>query len=144
LRSLGSSDTLGGVKRVPALALSVSLIVLAAVDVAQSQLTSIPTAPPVTSIPGRPADAIDQARRRALAPIPKAPGLPATADRWVPERRFYSSEYQREIVIPGHYESRITDQQYAVPPITGYGPSGQNPVFFPGGERPPADQRQGP
>ena len=144
MRSLGSSDTLGVVKRVLVLALSVSLVSLAAVDVAESQLTSIPAGAPITSIPGRSSDPIDQARRRALAPIPKAPGLPATADRWVPERRFYSSEYQREIVIPGHYERRITDQQYAVPPITGYGPSGQNPVFFPGGERPPADQRQGP
>ena len=63
---------------------------------------------------------------------------------WVPERRLYSPELGRELVVPGHYESRISDQQYSVPPITGYGPRGENPVLIPGGSRPPADVRQGP
>jgi hypothetical protein len=93
---------------------------------------------------GRPPDAIDQARQRALTPIPRTPGTPAPTQTWVPERRFYSPQYGRELVVPGHYESQISGQQSAVPPITGYGPQGQNPVLIPGGERPPADLRQGP
>ena len=130
-------------KRALALALLLWLSPLAAPEAA-AQITSIPPAAPVTSVPGRGPDAIEQVRRRALAPVPQAPGLPTASERWVPERRFYSSEYGREIVIPGHYETRITDQQYAVPPLTGTGPRGEGPVFFPGGSRPPADLRQGP
>ena len=53
------------------------------------------------------------------------------------------SEYQREIIIPGHYEIRITGQQYAVPSLPGYGTRGELPVVIPGGDRPPADQRPG-
>jgi len=121
-----------------------SLLSLAAMNSAESQLTSIPPAQPMTSIPGRGSDAIDQARRRALAPIPQAPGLPAPpSDRWVPERRIFSTEYQREIIIPGHYESQITGQQSTVPTLPGYGTRGELPVVIPGGVRPPADQRPG-
>ncbi len=107
---------------------------LAALGVASAQ----------TPLLGRPPDVIDQARQRALAPVPRGPVTPTPSQTWVPERRFYSPELGRSIVVPGHYESRISDQQYAVPPITGYGPQGQNPVLIPGGERPPADVRQGP
>ena len=62
---------------------------------------------------------------------------------WVPERRVFSTEYQREIIIPGHYESRITGQQSTVPTLPGYGTRGELPVVIPGGVRPPADQRPG-
>jgi hypothetical protein len=121
-----------------------SVLSVAAVNSAESQLTSIPPAQPTTSIPGRGPDAIDQARQRALAPIPQAPGLPpAPSNQWVPERRIFSSEYQREIIIPGHYESQIAGQQSTVPALPGYGTRGELPVVIPGGIRPPPDQRPG-
>jgi hypothetical protein len=127
-----------------ALFLVASLLSVAAVKSAESQLTSIPPAQPTTSIPGRGPDAIDQARQRALAPIPQAPALPsAPSDQWVPERRVFSSEYQREIILPGHYESQITSQQSTVPTLPGYGTRGELPVVIPGGERPPVDRRPG-
>jgi hypothetical protein len=110
------------------------LVLLAAVSEAGAQ----------GATPGRPPDPIDSVRSRALAPVPKAPTPPPPGERFVPERRFYSPELGREVVVPGHYESRISDQQYVVPPLTGYGPHGEGPVLIPGGERPPADQRQGP
>ena len=92
---------------------------------AESQLTSIPPAQPTTSIPGRGPTRSIRLGQRALAPIPQAPGLPpAPSDQWVPERRVFSSEYQREIIIPGHYESRITGQQSTVPTLPGYGTRG--------------------
>jgi hypothetical protein len=128
----------------------VALLVLcpAAWDLARAQVANPALPPPTIGRPpsslARPPDAIDQARQRALTPVPRAPGIPVPAQRWVPERRFYSAELGREIVVPGHYETRITDQQYQVPPLTGYGPRGGNPVFIPGGPRPPADVRQGP
>lgn len=106
---------------------------------AWSQITSIPPNPPMTSIPmpGRGPDVIDQARQRALRPVPQAPSsLPIIAERWVPEYRYFSSTYQREIVIPGHFESAVGPQQSVAPPLLGTGPQGQNPVVIPGGERP--------
>lgn len=121
-----------------------SLLSVTSVNFAESQITSIPPSQPTISIPGRGLDAIGQARQRALAPIPQAPGLPAPpSDQWVPERRVFSSEYQREIIIPGHYESRINGQQSTVPTLPGYGTRGELPVVIPGGDRPPADQRPG-
>jgi hypothetical protein len=136
-----------------AFSLAVLLVLVAGARSAESQLTSIPAPPPMTSIPpastpailGREPDVIDQARQRALAPIPQAPAQPSgPADQWVPEQRFYSSQYQREIIVPGHYESRINGQQYAVPTLPGYGTRGELPVVIPGGTRPPADLRPGP
>ena len=127
-----------------ALVLVASLLSVAAVNSAESQITSIPPALPTISIPGRGLDPIDQARLRALAPIPQAPGLPPSPSaQWVPERRVFSSEYQREIIIPGHYESRISGQQSTVPPLPGYGTRGELPVVIPGGDRLPADRRPG-
>jgi hypothetical protein len=121
-----------------------SLLLVVTVNSAESQLTSIPPAQPMTSISGRGPDAIDQARRRALGPIPQAPGLPPSPSaQWVPERRLFSTEYQREIIIPGHYESQVAGQQSTVPTLPGYGTGGQLPVVIPGGVRPPADQRPG-
>jgi hypothetical protein len=138
-------------RRALVLVLLASLSWLAVPRSATAQLTSIPPAAPTTSIApttpmplSRPPDVIDQARQRALSPVPQAPGIATPGERWVPERRFFSPVYGRELVVPGHYETRINDQQYAVPPVTSYGPQGQTPVFIPGGERPPADVRQGP
>lgn len=114
---------------------------------AASQITSIPPGPPMTSIPmpGRGPDAIDQARQRALRPMPQAPpSLPVVAERWVPEHRYFSSTYQREIVIPGHFESVVGPQQSVAPPLLGTGPQGQNPVVMPGGERPSNAPQFGP
>jgi hypothetical protein len=132
LRSRARSFTLGVVRRV--LVFLTLSIWLAAPEVVSAQIPGL----------GRPPDAIDQARQRALAPIPRTPGVPVPTQQWVPERRFYSPELGRELVVPGHYEGRLSGQQYSVPPMTGYGPQGQNPVAIPGGERPPADLRQGP
>jgi hypothetical protein len=152
LRSFRPSTTLGDVKR--ALLVGVLLgIALPGAASAQLGAPGLPAAnpalpPPTVGRPpstlARPPDAIDQARQRALAPVPRTPIAAPPAQVWVPERRFYSSELGRQIVVPGHYETRITDQQYAVPALTGYGPRGENPVPIPGGTRPPADLRQGP
>jgi len=144
LRSSRLGATLGVVMRRLALFLAASLLSIAAVNSAQSQITSIPPAQPTISIPGRGPDAIGQVRQRALAPVPQAPGLPAPpSEQWVPERRVFSTVYQREIIIPGHYESRVTGQQSTVPTLPGYGTRGELPVVIPGGDRPPADQRTG-
>jgi hypothetical protein len=92
----------------------------------------------------RPPTALDQVREQALRRMPPLPLPTPPAERWVPERRIYAPELGRTVVIPGHYERRISDQQYAVPTLPAYEiPSGIT-IIIPGGERPPADLRQGP
>jgi hypothetical protein len=82
----------------------------------------------------------EQALRRSLPLPPPSPPV----ERWVPERQVYAPELGRTVVIPGHYEQRITDQQYAVPTLPGYEIRSGATIIVPGGERPPADLRQGP
>ena len=128
-----------------ALVVVASLLSIAPVRVAESQITSIPPSAPTISIPGRGPDAIDQARQRALAPIPQAPGLPRPpAEQWVAERRVFAPELGRQVIIPGHYERRVSDQQSIVPPLTVYDVGSGLSFALPGGARAPAELRQGP
>jgi hypothetical protein len=91
-----------------------------------------------------PPSALDQVRQQATQPSPPLPLPPQPSERWVPDRRVYEPQLGREIVVPGHYERRVSDQQYAVPSLPAYDPSTGATITIPGGERPPADLRQGP
>ena len=92
----------------------------------------------------RPPDAIDRAQGMATRPIPGAPPPPPVEERWVPERRLWSQDLGTTIVVPGHYERRITDQRYRVPPLTGFTDPGGRAIPIPSGEYPPADSRNAP
>jgi hypothetical protein len=87
---------------------------------------------------------VEQVREQAMrrpAPLP----LPAPpAERLVPERRLFVPELGRTVVIPSHYERRISDQQYVVPTLPVYDLAGGLAGIVPGGSRLPADTRQGP
>jgi hypothetical protein len=72
------------------------------------------------------------------------PPAPPVEERWVPERRFYSPQLGREIVVPGHYERRITDQQSQVPPLNATTRPDGRQIPIPGGEHPPAEIRSAP
>ena len=87
---------------------------------------------------------LEQVREQALRRSPPLPPPPAPAERWVPERQVFAPELGRMVLVPGHYERRISDQLYAVPTLPGYDIRGGMTIIVPGGERPPADLRQGP
>ena len=89
-------------------------------------------------------DAIDHAQGLARRPFSTLPMPAPPAERYVPERRVYSPELGRDLVIPGHYERRISDQRVSVPTLPAYDPATGGTVAVPGGERPPAELRQGP
>ncbi len=91
-----------------------------------------------------PPSALGQVRQRATQLPPPLPLPPQPGERWVPERRVYKPDLGREIIVPGHYERRVSDQQYAVPSLPAYDPRTGATITIPGGERPPADLRQGP
>lgn len=93
---------------------------------------------------GRPPDAIDHAKALATRPYTTLP-LPAPpAQVYVPERRFFSPELGREVVAPGHWERRVSDQRVDVPSLPVTDARTGATVTVPAGERPPADLRQGP
>jgi len=145
LRGRRSSFTLSIVKRL--VVLIPALVVLAAAGVAPAQII----APPSVAGPARaalqqlrPPSPLEQVREQAMRRSPPLP-LPAPpSERWVPERRLFLPEAGRDVLIPGHYERRISDQQYAVPPLPAYSIGGGGTVTVPAGQRPPADLRQGP
>lgn len=87
---------------------------------------------------------LEQVREQALRRSSPLPPPSPPAERWVPERQIHSPELGRTVVIPGHYERRITDQQYAVPTLPAYEIRSGATIIIPGGERPPADLRPGP
>ena len=132
-------------KRVAAFAASIAA--LAAAAVASAQDIPLPqVGGPAQRVLGqlRPPSPIDQVREQSMRRLPPLP-LPAPpSERWVPDRRVYSPELRRDLLIPGHYERRISDQEYAVPPLPAHDTATGFAFTVPGGARPPADLRQGP
>ena len=125
--------------------ISALLVLISGTALAQT-VTPIPITGPAQGAMQQlhPPTPLEQVREQALrrsSPLP--PPLPP-AERWVPERFIYAPELGRTVVIPGHYEQRITDQQYAVPTLPAYEIGSGTTIIVPGGERPPADLRQGP
>jgi hypothetical protein len=133
------------VKRVAVLVLALGW--LAAAPAARAQL--IPPLPVTGPAQGalqqlHPPSPLDQVReqsmrRSAPAPLPAPP-----TEQWVPERRQYVPELGRSLIIPGHYERRLSNQESQVPSLPAYDPENGVTVTIPGGNRPPADVRQGP
>jgi hypothetical protein len=91
-----------------------------------------------------PPSALAQVRERAMQQSPPLPPAQQPSERWVPERRVHVPEMGRELLVPGHYERRLSDQHYAVPSLPAYDPSTGATVTLPGSERPPAELRQSP
>jgi hypothetical protein len=98
-----------------------------------------------SSVPGgRPPDAIDHAKGLATRPYTTLPAPAPPARVYVPERRVFSPQLQRQVIVPGHWERRVSNQRMEVPPLAVVDPRTGLTVTVPGGERAPADQRQGP
>ncbi len=118
-----------------------SLVILAVL----ASLAAASPAPAQSGLPGgRPPDAIDRAKASATRPYTTLPPPAPPAERYVPERRFFSPEFGREVVVPGHWERRISDQRVEVPPLLATDARTGATVLVPGGERPPVESRQGP
>lgn len=93
---------------------------------------------------GRPPDAIDGAKASATRPYTTLPPPPPAAERYVPARRFFSPALGREVIVPGHWERRISDQRVEVPTLPATDARTGATVIVPGGGRPPVESRQGP
>ena len=86
----------------------------------------------------------EQVREQAMRRSPPLPLPPPASEQWVAERRVFAPELGREVIIPGHFERRVSDQQYVVPPLPAYDVGSGLSFTLPGGTRPPPELRQGP
>ena len=146
LRGRAYSFTLGRVMTCVAVLVS-SIVGLVAATAASAQVIPLPqVGGPAQGALGqlRPPSPIYQVREQSMRRLPPLPLPVSPSERWVPDRRVYAPELGRDVLIPGHYERRISDQLYAVPPLPAYVTGSGFTVTIPGGARPPADLRQGP
>ncbi len=113
------------------------LVVPAGIAVAQVRI------PPTFTTPM--ARALNQVRERAMRPVPTVP--PTVAPRadmvWVPDRFVTVPGTAGLAHVPAHWERRLPDGEWYLPPLTAVTPAGPV-VLFPAGRYPPADHRQAP
>jgi hypothetical protein len=62
---------------------------------------------------------------------------------WVPDRHVPVPGVSDNVLVPGHWEQRLSDHQVYTPPLIGRTPDG-GVVNFPAGPRPPIAERQSP
>ena len=87
---------------------------------------------------------LEQVFQQSLQKAPPLPPPTPQAEHWVPERQVFAPDLGRVVVVPGHYERRISDQLYSVPTLQVFDGTSGTPVIVPGSDRPPVDVRQGP
>jgi hypothetical protein len=90
--------------------------------------------------------AVDQINRASRQPLPSvAPRPVPPADMvWVPDRYVPIPGEPGGVLVPGHWERRIGEREYHVPPVTVIKPSDGTLETIPGGVRPPVEERRGP
>jgi hypothetical protein len=115
-------------------------------------LASVALAPAATgqtkSPPGgtTPSGAIfDRLRDSTTRPVPQVPAPVVVPPdmTWVPDRHVHVPGVDGPVLVPGHWERRLSTHEVYTPPLTGTSPRGDI-IHFPAGARPPVHQRQSP
>ena len=107
--------------------------------VASSQLKSPPGG---TTPAGALFDRLNSATTRPIPQTP-APVAATPSDAWVPDRFIQVPGMDSQVLVPGHWERRLSDHQVYTPPLSGRATNGDI-VNFPAGTQPPANERQAP
>jgi hypothetical protein len=99
--------------------------------------------PPGGTTPG--GAIFDQLRDSTTRTVPQTP--PPTVRppdmMWVPDRYVQIPGAESPVLVPGHWERRLSDHEVFTPPLTGRTPQGEI-INFPAGTRPPVEERQAP
>ena len=92
--------------------------------------------PPVGSLPS-----VQQPLPNPAPAVPPVVGPSVGGDLWVPSRIVPVPGEPGGLVVPGHWERRISPHETYIPPLTATTPDGR-PVTIPGGiVRPPAERQ---
>jgi hypothetical protein len=99
------------------------------------------TVPPIggTTPSGPVLDRLERSLTRPVPTLP-APTPQPSADLWVPDRIVPVPDQPGGLLVPGHWERRLSDGQNYVPPLTATTPDGRT-VTLPGGVLPPPQER---
>src|SRR6266446_110996 len=73
----------------------------------------------------------------------KSPTVPTPEATWVPDRYVQVPGTDGPVLVPGHWERRLSDHEVYTPPLVGRTPNGDT-INFPAGARPPVNERQAP
>src|SRR2546425_9056862 len=100
------------------------------------------TSPGGTTPGGAIFDGLRGTTTRPVHRVSPAPA-PAAPDTWVPDRYVLVPGVDGHVLVHGHWERRLSDDEIYTSPLVGRTPDGRT-LTFPAGQRPPVDQRQGP
>jgi hypothetical protein len=114
-----------------------SVAVLAVPQLALGQMRS----PVGGTSTGAMVNSIDSTARRPLPAVPSTTPV-APDSMWIPDR-YVQSPLNGQVLVPGHWERRVSDHQVLTPPLVGHTMDG-GIVTFPAGTRPPVGERQAP
>jgi len=120
--------------------LGVAVVLNVAVpQVASSQMKS----PPGGTTPGGAIfDRLRDSTTRSMPQVP-SPATPAPEATWVPDRFVQVPGTDGPVLVPGHWERRLSDHEVYTPPLVGRSPNADI-LNFPAGARPPVNERQAP
>jgi len=90
--------------------------------------------------------AVDAITRSSTAPVPTVapPRAPRPDSIWVPDRYLPAPHTGGTVLVPGHWERRVSDHESYVPPLTIMNPADGRLQTFPAGVRPRAEERTAP
>jgi len=115
------------------------LLNVAVPQVASSQMKSTPGGRTPT---GAMFDRLHDATTRPVPQVPP-PTVPTPESTWVPDRQVQVPGTDSPVLVPGHWERRLSDHEVYTPPLPGRTPNGDT-INFPAGARPPVNERQAP
>ena len=123
---------------------SVLLGVAVAVTVAAPQFASGQMRPALggTTPSGAIFDHLNDATTHSMPQAP-SPTIPTPESTWVPDRYVQVPGTDGPVMVPGHWERRLSDHEVFTPPLLGRTPNGDI-INFPAGVRPPTGERQAP
>jgi hypothetical protein len=100
--------------------------------------------PPGGTTPG--GAIFDRLNQSSTRPVPQtpAPTVRPPDSMWVPDRFVQVPGVDGQVLVPGHWERRLSDHEVYTPPLTGRTPQGDTTIQFPAGTRPPVHERQFP
>jgi hypothetical protein len=123
-----------------ALVMAVAILSVGSVHAAFAQMKS----PPGGTTPS--GAIFDRLNRSSTRPVPQtpAPTVRPPDMSWVPDRFVQVPGTDGQLLVPGHWERRLSDHEVYTPPLTGRTPQGDATIHFPAGTRPPVNERQYP
>src|SRR5262249_7959445 len=100
--------------------------------------------PPGGTTPG--GAIFDRLNQSSTRPVPQtpAPHVAPPNSMWVPDRFVQVPGVDGQVLVPGHWERRLSDHEVSTPPLMARTPQGDPTFQFPAGSRPPVNERQYP